>query len=791
MADLERDELGERYLRSMHRHAGVLQALAEGVTRDSFKFGCQRAWDFFVDFHHRHKRLPHLSDIRDRTGVDLRSVKPEPYQYISRKLRDRKQRDRIFESLEEVAIKAEDGDVDVAMALLVSRAQEFREEADAEATGTYNESFDAAVAAYDRQFKGADTGTVKTPWETLNRALGNLAPGTLTVFLASPGVGKAIPIDTPIPTPSGWRRLKDLKAGDQVYSREGTPCSILWKSPVELKKTYRLTFNDGTVQDACPEHQWWAYRIKSGNDYSVVTTETLKEWCAEWQANPGNVGTAAVPIADPVEYPERRLPIDPYFLGFYLGDGHSRNRRVTEVVLTVSLDELDFVTGRLTEAKIPWSTHQSSGRTGAKPVYIKKCHVHDYFDSCGLTGMQSDQKFIPADYLVGSVEQRLDLLRGLMDSDGSPCAKTSSEYSTASPQLAKDVARLVDSLGISRSAIRERVPFFTHKGERRDGRKSYRIQIKKRDGVDIYSCPRKLALYQSQTESHRSLYRRLENVEELPSQPMQCIAVDCPDKSYLCGFNYLVTHNSWSACSLAYWAARQGKRVYLVSMEMTRSQIARRIDSILCEVPFSDLRDIGTDPSTLQTYLEIRRKLPFRRRALKGDITIHDERKIQTPEQLLAEGYKGNYDFVIVDGSYRMETGDKWDNTFDVQRKVAKRLQQYAKVLKVPFAVTSQYNEQNDTKGQRKTQMSLENARYSKEFGTNADAVIGLQPKSEVFGEYCLEFQLLKIREGSNKCERSFVANWNVNARLFHEKFGERVEEVFTEDDTDSVYGDL
>jgi hypothetical protein len=158
----------------------------------------------------------------------------------------------------------------------------------------------------------------------------------------------------------------------------------------------------------------------------------------------------------------------------------------------------------------------------------------------GLTGTRATTKFIPTNYKFNTVANRIALLQGLLDTDGSVDTRSHIEYSTSSKQLARDVIELVQSLG-GTATVSARIPKYTYQGQRREGQRSYRLVISLPAAIRPFRLSRKANRY-----THRPKYppsRAITAVTFVGRKEAQCIAVDAPDHLYVTD-DYIVTHNT-------------------------------------------------------------------------------------------------------------------------------------------------------------------------------------------------------------------------------------------------------
>lgn len=360
------------------------------------------------------------------------------------------------------------------------------------------------------------------------------------------GSGKAQPDDTIIPTPRGLRRLDELKVGDKVFNLEGREVTVLGIYPQGVQDTYEVTFRDGRKTRCNLDHLWYVQDMFSRSDELVVLS--LREILEKYKRGPKF--RYAVPMPGPVRYRRRWVSIDPYVMGAMLGNGCLSRR-----ALTISSGNM-FVPGKIAELignPSSMKRHGSysyefcvPGVTRGEFGGRKLIQTRDFFkDYPELIGSKSHTKFIPEDYKYNSVDNRLRLLQGLLDTDGT-IHKTSYtiSYSTVSPQLALDVQEVARSLGFD-----ARIKFYrvteTNPLARNDkyevfircpeGEKSKLFSIKPR-GVNI---AKKAADY----KSRRKNIQRIINIEYVGKTSQRCIYIDDPLHVYITE-NYIPTHNT-------------------------------------------------------------------------------------------------------------------------------------------------------------------------------------------------------------------------------------------------------
>ena len=342
-------------------------------------------------------------------------------------------------------------------------------------------------------------------------------------------VGKAIDINTPIPTPNGFIKMEDLEEGDYVFTEKGTPTRISWVSEIMMgRPCYRIDFSDGSSVVADEEHTWTVETksIRKNNarnknkklkPVDMTTRELLENGIKVGDKGESNY---SIPSSMPVEYLEKDLLIDPYTLGYWLGDGHSN----TSYFTVGDLDKEDFM------FNIPYEVVKLKNKFIYSIPEIKK-----NLRKLNLLG----NKHIPDSYKFSSISQRLELVRGLMDSDGFCGDNGKIEFSNKNKKIAEDLKSIIESLGIICS-MSEGVSTLYGKncGPR------YRLYINTE--VSLFKLERKKDKQKNTKRKGIEKRRYIVNITPVESIPVKCISVESETSLYLFGTNYNVTHNSFS-----------------------------------------------------------------------------------------------------------------------------------------------------------------------------------------------------------------------------------------------------
>lgn len=361
---------------------------------------------------------------------------------------------------------------------------------------------------------------------------------------ADPGTGKAQPLDAPIRVPGGWSTMGEMTVGTKVIAKDGSVTSVTGVYPQGEKLIYRVTFTDGRTTECCGEHLWKVRWHGRGDAQSLRVMDTLT--IAE-QLKRGDQ-RFHIQLIDPEERPEVHTPIDPYALGVLIGDGHlcHGNVRVSMPDQFIINELTKTLPDDLTIKFIHRYDYRIKAKDGYSNSYLKTIRA------LGLAEKLSVDKFIPSDYLNGSISQRLALLQGLMDTDGTADKGGCASYSTSSEHLARDVQQLVWSLG-GIAYITSRIPHFTYKGERFEGKLAYRVFIRYRKPSNLFRLPRKQQYARDDGQYNTTLMLKITSIEPVGEKAAQCISIAHADRLYVTG-DYIVTHNTFMGLALSHLA---------------------------------------------------------------------------------------------------------------------------------------------------------------------------------------------------------------------------------------------
>ncbi|BAU12873.1 hypothetical protein LEP3755_34060 [Leptolyngbya sp. NIES-3755] len=350
-------------------------------------------------------------------------------------------------------------------------------------------------------------------------------PAKVKVICSGRGFGKALSLDTPILTLEGWKFISEIREGDYVFHPSGVPTLVVATSEVMYDhQVYEVSFSDGASIKADAGHLWLTHtksnrksasRYKNPSLPKVKTTQEIKDTLTVSTKKESN---HSIPNCDALQFPGQSLPIDPYVLGCWLGDGDSKNSAYT-------CDDLEIVESirvyyEVTKYNAPFR------------YWIKG--LTSELRSLNLLG----NKHIPDLYLFASEEQRLKLLRGLMDTDGSIGKNGACEFCNKNLALSEAVVFLLRSLG-QKPTLHENTSALYGK----DCGFRYRVHFTPTPGFNPFQLARK-ADRLIQNPYTFTTQRYITSVEAIPSEPVKCIQVESSDGLFLAGEALIPTHNS-------------------------------------------------------------------------------------------------------------------------------------------------------------------------------------------------------------------------------------------------------
>ncbi|MGW1058604.1 replicative DNA helicase [Micromonospora rubida] len=668
-----------------------------------------------------------------------------------------------------------------------------------------------AVGAQGGMMTGVPTG-----FTDLDRLLNGLHAGQLIIVAGRPGLGKALALDTPLPTPNGWATMGEVKAGDQLIGADGCPTTVTHAFDVmEGRPCYEVEFSDGSVIVADAEHLWktttrasrragavrrevawspsaverlrrvaseasedvsvaelasvtgdefvhtarrvvrdlpyqfaplaqgrrggprarvyparavyrrlldrvsaWQDAVDAARYSDVVTTEeiraTLRTATADRRLN------HAVRNAEALQLPEADLPVPPYTLGAWLGDGHSAGSRLTtvdpDILRRIEADGFETKKSAteptLYSIRPPECPMCGRGRRGCVLCASSPSSLTQSLRAIGVLG----NKHVPQSYLRASQTQRRALLAGLLDTDGTITNAGTVQLTTTSARLAEGAYELVVSLGYRCSISRKVV-----KGRRPETSIAYNLNFTTTD--EVFHLPRKQETHRLRRRSEsavRTDSRFIVDVRPVSSVPVRCVTVDNPDHLYLAGRSMIPTHNSTASMDFARNAAiRANQAAAIFSLEMSKVEIVMRLLSAEARVPLHVLRSgqlSDDDWTKLARCMGEISEAPL----FVDDTPSMNLMEIRAKARRLKQ--KHDLKLIVVDYLQLMTSPKRTESRQQEVADLSRGLKLLAKEVECPVIAVSQLNRGPEQRTDKRPQLS--DLRESGSIEQDADVVI-------------------------------------------------------------------
>lgn len=424
------------------------------------------------------------------------------------------------------------------------------------------------------------------------------------------GTGKAQAVDCKVYTPMGPVNIGDLKVGDEIFSPKGNIIKVNGVFPQGVKQAYKISFRDKSFTECNEEHLWnvWTKKLRQNN--RPCKTMTLREIMDSGLTRgiKKKLYNYSIPLCQPVQYPKKELPIHPHLLGVLIGDGGLSGN-----VITLSCPDIDSEIIDQIKDHIPNYITLKRDDYSACPRYSftinDNCYKNKFKEKIVKLGLnvKSEFKFIPDIYKYSSIEQRWELLKGLMDTDGTSRGNRI-EFSTSSKQLRDDVIELVQSLG-GVAILR--------KNDERSENINYTLNVKTFENP--FKLKRKANNWKFSSKNPPSRY--ITSIEKSRVCEQVCISVDSPDGLYLTD-NYIVTHNT----TIIKKILDENRRKRIVVSAPTHK--AKKVI----------MRTTEQEGETLQSLL-----------GLRPDVNLDDFNPNNPQFNQIAEAKMPRYNFIIID----------------------------------------------------------------------------------------------------------------------------------------------
>ncbi|WP_047868367.1 replicative DNA helicase [Nocardiopsis sp. RV163] len=579
---------------------------------------------------------------------------------------------------------------------------------------------------------GANDGTmtgVPTGFADFDALTNGLHPGQMVIIAARPAVGKALALDTPLPTPGGWTTMGEVEVGTELIAADGTPTRVVAATEVMAgRPCFEVVFDDGATVVADGDHQWLTHTrasrraareagLRGAVPRALPEARTTREIARTLRTETADRGlNHSVVNAEAIELPERDLPLPPYFLGAWLGDGASAAARVTgtdpEVLLNIEAEGL--VTKPVGSTGVTYGVFLPEEDTAPAARECVDAHggVQARLRALGVLG----NKHIPQEYLRASADQRRALLAGLLDTEGTVNATGSVELAVTSRRLANGFRELAHSLGLRTGMSARRVG-----GRSEESSTCYTVAFGSRS--EVFRLERKRRAHRERGADlgyARIGSRFVTEVRPVESVPVRCVQVDHPDHLFLATRSMVPTHNSTLALDFARAASiKHDMTAVFFSLEMGRNEIVMRLLSAEARVPLHTMRSgLMTD----EDWTRLARRMG---EVANAPLFIDDSPNMSMMEiRAKCRRLKQQHDLklVIVDYLQLMSSPGRVESRQQEVSEMSRSLKLLAKELEVPVVALSQLNRGPEQRTDKRPQVS--DLRESGSIEQDADMVI-------------------------------------------------------------------
>lgn len=366
------------------------------------------------------------------------------------------------------------------------------------------------------------------------------------IISAFPGIGKDVNINTPILTMGGWVKAENIKIGDYLFGQDGNPTKVIGVYPQGILDKYEITFNDNTKTNCGLEHLWQVAKTmnkktKEPKWHILSLREIIKDGVVRKYGNKIK-SKWRIPLTQPVKFNKQEHIIDPYILGTLIGNGYLCGNVVEYIGSNEDTFIIDKIQNLIKDEEISFKDCTTKGQPCKHYKFINKHKENIFREEIVRIGLnvKSGQKFIPKEYMFDSIENRIKLLQGLMDTDGTSKTRNRINYCTTSKQLVSDIIELIQSLGgmawyhqynrIGRVRKVKNKEYITKSID-------YVVTICLNE-ICPFSLPRKAKNWRK-----TSFNKYIVSVKKIQPAQSVCFTVDNKEGLFLVE-NYIVTHNS-------------------------------------------------------------------------------------------------------------------------------------------------------------------------------------------------------------------------------------------------------
>lgn len=328
---------------------------------------------------------------------------------------------------------------------------------------------------------------------------------------------KAHPYSEKVYTPHGIKKWGDINVGDWLYNTKGGITRVIDVPFDSITDIYEITLKDGRKVRASKNHLW---NVIDWNGYSKILSTTQIKHNYYREKGKYKEYKYYIPSNMGVEYNSIKVKLPPYFMGIMLGDGCFTNSRHNQAYFTSTINDMSEYKNNIPFA---YKTRDNRHHCWIVP------NIGKILIEYGLQEAKSHTKFIPNEYKYNSKEVRLEVLQGLLDTDGHVGYGGNPEYVTVSNKLCDDVIEVARSLGIN---CNKQVSVNSYG-------KVYKVIFY--TNIKLFKLTRKAS--RQRITKTRAYKTAIVNIEYIGKEKSKCVTVDSNDSCYLIG-DFITTHNS-------------------------------------------------------------------------------------------------------------------------------------------------------------------------------------------------------------------------------------------------------
>ncbi|MFF4603898.1 replicative DNA helicase [Streptomyces sp. NPDC001339] len=601
-----------------------------------------------------------------------------------------------------------------------------------------------AIGSRQGQMTGVPTG-----FTDLDSLTNGLHPGQMIVIAARPAMGKALALDTPLPTPTGWTTMGEVQPGDYLLDATGKPTRVVAATEVMTgRPCYELAFDDGTTVIADAEHQWrtWDQQTREAYDAAAPDPSSYPDNWPSWSPEPSSAQPYApgerhrtppaprttaeiartlrmhgeanhvIPATKALVCPEATLPIDPYALGHLLGDADAA--RAGRVVCDPR--DHEWLVKEFDAAGYDIGPDGGDGHFS----------VHRLGEAWCALDLPAGTR-IPAGYLRASTAQRLALVQGLIDAYGEVDAQGAYRFAGTDRELVDGFCELVRTLGcvprVSRRAecapaAEAHADSVTTDSVRSPAGEAAAVwEAVVATDLPLARLPRKARSVQRQL-GRTHLTRHVTAVTPVESVPVRCVQVDNPEHLYLATWSMVPTHNSTLALDFARAASIKNNLPSVIfSLEMGRNEIAMRLLSAEARVALHHMR---SGSMTDEDWTRLARRMSD---VSAAPLYIDDSPNLSMMEiraKCRRLKQRNELKLVVIDYLQLMQSGGskRAESRQQEVSDMSRNLKLLAKELELPVIALSQLNRGPEQRTDKKPMVS--DLRESGSIEQDADMVI-------------------------------------------------------------------